>query len=113
MDNYRAIDNVFEGMMLNTDCPPTVLHKMFSNYKNIRITIKGGIYLITYNNMLIAKINSSGSNKLMLLPGLFIHRKREVFKTYNKLLREMTDGYFLKFIAEKWTLCKNQNIIQN
>lgn len=104
--SFKIIDTVFDGMLFRIDCPPSELHKLFNNFKHINITIKKGIYHIHYLKTVIATINSEGEHRLIIEPGFYIHRKVEVFKTLNKLLRTFTAGYFLKFISNKWVLCK-------
>ena len=104
----KVLSNVFEGMMLNINCPPLELHNLFSQFKHIDIVIDKGVYYINYLSQEIAKIQADGEYRLMLLPGGYLNRRIEVFKTYNLLLNTFTDGYFLKYIADKWTLCKKE-----
>ena len=84
---------------------------LFNGFKYLEIEILNGTYYIKYNRSNIAdimdySITAAPENILSFTPGIFIHRKIAVFKTYNKLLKTFATGYFIKYIANKWTLCQ-------
>jgi len=109
MNNYKAKNTVFEGMKFHIDNNPIELHKLFIGFKELEVEIFNGAYHVKYHGTSIANIDRPHGENISLLtltPNFFIHRKVAVFKTYNKLLKTFTSGKFIKFIANKWTLCE-------
>ena len=113
-NNNKVINTVFEGMRFHIDNDPYQLHGLFNGFKSIDVEVSNGMYIVQYNKTKIADIMDfsktiAPENMLTFTPGIFIHRKIAVFKTYNKLLKTFSKGLFLKFIANKWTLCEDKN----
>lgn len=101
---FKVIDTVFEGMLFDVAKPPTVLHSLFNRFSYLKIEIITGVYFVSFRNLFIASIKDY---QLELTAGFFLHHEKLVFKTYNKLLRVLVkEKYFIKFINNKWILCK-------
>lgn len=101
--NYEVVSNIFENMLFDVGSSPIKLHGMFNNIKHVELDIIQSIYFIKFRGIFIANIHQY---QLELTPGIFINHEVHVFKTYNKLLRMFVKNRFVKFINNKWILCK-------
>lgn len=105
---FTVISDVFNGMKFeNITKSPTVLYKLFTQFKHIEIVVTCGVYFISFRGIYIADIKD---RILTITPNIFIHTEKNVFKTINKLLSTFIgNDTFLKSINYKWMLCKTNN----
>lgn len=84
--------------------PPAILHKLFSAISNIEIDMEHGKYYVLFNSNLIAEVESG---LVTLVPGPYINRNVNVFKTYNRILQNLVNKkYILKFKENVWHLAE-------
>ncbi len=103
---FTPVGSIFEGRKFGICQKPTKLYDLFKNFKYIEIVLIGGVYWISFRGLYIADIVN---RELTLTPGIFLHQEKNVFRTFNLLLRTFTDeGLFIKFINKKWVLCKEE-----
>jgi hypothetical protein len=98
----KSAIRVFEGIRIEGCIEPAfLLKKMFVNIRNIEVKYVLD-YTLEYRKIPI--LHADGS-VIQLTPGMFIHRNRDVFRTYNYVLHHMIKGRFLKRIKSTWVLC--------
>ena len=103
--NCRFSDKgkIFNGMKLSISKSPTEGLDLFKSIGVISWDMKEGKYILKFCGQPIAEIDD---NVLTINPQWYIHRRVEVFKTLNKLIRFFADGFFIKMVNMKWHLCQ-------
>lgn len=101
--DYNSKGKIFNGMKLEIVNPPLSGLELFKDISIIKWDLYKGTFILKFCNQSIAVIDN---NTLILSPQFYIHRRVEVFKTLNKLIRHFTKNYFLKMLDMKWHLCE-------
>jgi len=105
---WKTIAPVFEGMIVDRlSESPSVLDEVFSEFPMIEIDMNHGSYFVLFQGNMVAEIRKEKEWKIILLPGFYINRNLQLFKTYNKILTTIvSQDLVIKRMDNKWFLVK-------